>query len=203
MKTGLVIKYQKTDNHKTFKQGSILYLYKDIQYPLFKKKKKAPRSLPAISWPWSTSCHGSGPCRGSWWGSSCPEHPRWWAWICGRPPRRSAGQRGSPRTHVPSGHRRRFLSGSEKGVHVSEKAHLRIRGQHLGQNQFIRCQYNKSVASSAKQQCCNDISSFKQRIFHSTILVWKTGLLMQTCLIPLQLLICLSCEGTSADLYWY
>lgn len=40
MKTGLVIKYQKTDNHKTFKQGSILYLYKDIQYPLFKKKKR-------------------------------------------------------------------------------------------------------------------------------------------------------------------
>ena len=66
-------------------------------------------TVPATSWPWSTSCHVSGPFRGSWWGSSCPEHLRWWAWTCDRPPHRSAGQRGSPRTHVPSDHRRQFL----------------------------------------------------------------------------------------------
>lgn len=69
--------------------------------------------LPATSWPWSTSCHGWGPCHGSWWGSSCPVRLLWLAWTCERQPHRSEDQPDWPRKHVPSDHQRQFLDYSD------------------------------------------------------------------------------------------
>lgn len=82
--------------------------------PHHTKQVSAEHDPPATSSPWSTSCHGSGPCHGSWWDSSCPEHPRRWVWTYGRPPRRSAGQQGSPHTRAPWDHLRRFLKDGRK-----------------------------------------------------------------------------------------
>lgn len=82
------------------------------------KQVSAEHDPPATSSPWSTSCHGSGPCHGSWWGSSCPEHPRRWVWTYGRPPHRSAGQQGSPHTRAPWDHLRRFLKDGRRCTEV-------------------------------------------------------------------------------------
>lgn len=97
-----------TPDHDQLRGSTLTLFHTKFQYVLA-KVHLAQHDLPAISWPWSTSCHGSGPCHGSWWDSSFPEHPQWWAWTYGRPPHRSAGQQGSPRTLGPWDHQRRFL----------------------------------------------------------------------------------------------